>query len=327
MSKTKKIDREFLLTDNSVNSYGFRLLTEGYLMDEYKKNPIGYDMHKRDTGVVVKWEDLRSDGKCVYGKPVINLSHPNGQRVLDDIENGFLNAASVGHLVVLEVSDDPDFKIAGQQGPTVTKWFNRECSLVDIPGNFNALKLYDKDEQEINLADFTQSKFNPMKQIALTVGQLALLNLKAESSEQDVNAALNDLAAKAAKVEGLQTQLSAKEQELNDFKITVAKSKTKDLLAPALAAGKITKEVHDQLEKDYAEKPEALEVVLKGLPAFKAVTETIGTTEAMSEKRVQDLVAKGWDALMDSGEIGELKAKAPEAYKQLFKSTFGTEPK
>lgn len=327
MSKTKKIDREFLLTDDSVNSYGFRLITAGYLMDEYKKNPIGYDMHKRDMGVVVKWEDLRSDGKCVYGKPVINLSHPNGQRVLDDIENGFLNAASVGHLVVLDVSDDPNLKLAGQVGPTVTKWFNRECSLVDIPGNFNALKLYDKDEQEINLADFTKPNFHPMSKIVLTAAQLATLNLKAEATEQDVNTALNDLAAKAAKVEGLQTQLSASKQELIDFKATVAKNKTKDLLTPALAAGKITKEVHDQLEKDYSDKPEALEIVLKGLPEFKSITEKLDKGEAMSEQRVKDLVAKGWDKLMENGEIVELKAKAPEAYKQLFKDTFGSEPK
>jgi len=40
--KTKKIDREFILSDSSVNVYGFRLLTSGYQIDEYKKNPIGY---------------------------------------------------------------------------------------------------------------------------------------------------------------------------------------------------------------------------------------------------------------------------------------------
>ncbi len=109
--KFKKIDKEYLLTDSTVNCYGFRCLTSGYMINEYKKNPIGYNMHLRDNGVVVKWEDLRVDGDKVYGKPVINLSNPRGQQTVDEIENGFLNAASVGHIVIVEMSDAPELKL------------------------------------------------------------------------------------------------------------------------------------------------------------------------------------------------------------------------
>jgi hypothetical protein len=326
LSKTKKIDKEFLLTDSSVNSYGFRLLTSGYLMDEYKKNPIGYDMHKRDTGVLVRWEDLRVDGEKVYGKPVINLNHPNGQKTVEDIENGFINAASVGHLIALEVSEDPAVRLPNQLGPTVTKWFNRECSLVDIPGNFNALKLYDKDENEINLADFTKPKFPEMKKIEITAAHLTALNLKAEATDADFATALNDLVAKAAKVDSLQTELATAKKTLGDLNASVVTDKVKGLLAPALAAGKITKELSDKLEKDYATNPDGLSAVLSALPAFTPVTETFKVAE-VNVKRVADLVAKGYDALMESGEIVELKAKSPDAYKQLFKDTFGVEPK
>jgi len=99
MSKFKKIDKEYKLTDSTVNSYGFRLLTSGYLMSEYQKNPIGYYMHKdRDNGVLVKWEDLRKEGDYVWGKPCINLSHERGQRTVDEIESGFLNARIPGTL-------------------------------------------------------------------------------------------------------------------------------------------------------------------------------------------------------------------------------------
>jgi len=326
LSKTKKIDKEFLLTDSSVNSYGFRLLTSGYLMDEYKKNPIGYDMHKRDTGVLVRWEDLRVDGEKVYGKPVINLNHPNGQKTVEDIENGFINAASVGHLIALEVSDDPAVRLPNQLGPTVTKWFNRECSLVDIPGNFNALKLYDKDENEINLADFTKPKFPEMKKIEITAAHLTALNLKAEATDADFATALNDLVAKAAKVDSLQTELATAKKTLVDLNASVVTDKVKGLLVPALAAGKITKELSEKLEKDYATNPDGLSAVLAALPAFTPVTETFKVAE-VNVKRVADLVAKGYDALMESGEIVELKAKSPDAYKQLFKDTFGVDPK
>jgi hypothetical protein len=59
-------------------------------MDEFQKNPIGYYMHLRDKqGVLVKWEDLRMDGDKVFGKPCINLSHPRGERTVDEVESGF----------------------------------------------------------------------------------------------------------------------------------------------------------------------------------------------------------------------------------------------
>jgi hypothetical protein len=322
MSKLKKIEKEFVITDNTVNSYGFRLLTEGYLIAEYKKNPIGYAMHKREDGVLVKWEDLRVDGDKVYAKPVINLSHAMGQRTVDEIENGFLNAASVGHIVVLETSEEADLKLDGQTGPTVTKWFNRECSLVDVPGNFNALqKLFDADEKPLSLADFSKPKLlTEMKKIEITAAMLMALNLKAESNDQEFATAFNDLVAKAAKADELKTELTSLKAEVVANKVKAEKDR-------GIASKKLTVELADKLAKDYATNPEGLKAVIDAMPEIKSVTEHIEKTSTISEQRVKDLVAKGFDGLMDSGEMAELKGKAPEAYKQLYKDTFGTEPK
>lgn len=319
LSKGKKLDKRFLITDETVNSYGFRLLTSGYLRSEFERNPIGYFMHARPEGVLLRWEEFETEGDKVYAKPVINMSHPRAQQTIDEIENGFLNAASVGHLVILEYTDDPALMLPNQKGPTVTKWFNRELSLVDIPGNFNALKLYDKDDNEINLADFTKSTIPQMKKLELTADQLAKLNLKAESTEAELNVALTDLIERAGKVGKLETELS-------DLRKSVSKDRVKRLLADALAANKITKEIADVYEVDYAEKPDALDKLLKATPEYKGLAQRIGESSTLNEKRVQDLVAKGFDALMESGEIIELKGKAPDAYKALYKETFGKEP-
>lgn len=100
MSKFKKIDKEFCLTDNSVNVYGYRLLTAGLDLAQYKKNPIGFLMHDREGGVIVKWEDLRIEADKLFGKPVINLSHPKGEDIAAQVEAGFINAASMGKIVV-----------------------------------------------------------------------------------------------------------------------------------------------------------------------------------------------------------------------------------
>jgi hypothetical protein len=94
------------------------------------------------------------NGDVITGKPVINLMNGRGEQTWSEVENGFLNAASVGHIVVLEYSMERELMLPGQTGPTITKWYNKECSLVDIPGNCNALtKLYDAQENELNLMD------------------------------------------------------------------------------------------------------------------------------------------------------------------------------
>jgi len=313
--KLKKIDREFLLTDNSVNSYGFRLLTDGYLIDEFKKNPIGYLMHERHKGVLVKWEDLRVDGDKVYGKPVINMSNERAQQTCDEIEAGFLNAASVGHLVVLEYSDDPSMKLAGQTGVTVTKWFNRECSLVDVPGNFNAIALYDKDEQPLNLSDFTKTKLPIMNKPVFTGAMLAAINLKDDADQNTVEASIQNLVAKAAKVEGL-------EQEIKNLKDASNKEKIASLIASGIADKKLTVEVGNKLSADYANNPDGLKNLIDALPVTPLVTSQLGKGTPTGEA----LAAKSWDELHELGKLEDLKAQDPELYKDKFKKAFGHEP-
>jgi hypothetical protein len=200
--KFKKIDKEFCITDSSVNVYKYRCLTEGLQLDEVQKNPIGYYLHgteeyPRESGVLVRWEDFRKDGDKILAKPCINLSHPRGKRTVDEIEIGFLNAASVGKIVVLEASDDPQLKVFGQDKPTIVKWFPREISLVDIPGNYNALaNLYDKDNNELNLSDLREMPFkNPPNPVDITK-VLQALSLK-DGSESEILKAIGNLTDKA----------------------------------------------------------------------------------------------------------------------------------
>lgn len=174
----KKIDKEFCMTDNSVNSYGFRLLTEGFQINRFNP-PIGYLMHNREGGVAVKWEDFRLDGDKLWARPVVNtLKYPS---LADEIEAGFYNAASVGHIIALEWTDDASMKLDGQTGITVTKWFCRECSIVDIPGNYNALaELYDKDENSLkNLISQPQSQQKPAEVVKQPSGSV----LQTENTE------------------------------------------------------------------------------------------------------------------------------------------------
>ncbi len=48
-----KVDKEVLLTDETVNCYGYRLLTSGLLLERFEP-PRGFFMHNKEQGVAIK---------------------------------------------------------------------------------------------------------------------------------------------------------------------------------------------------------------------------------------------------------------------------------
>jgi hypothetical protein len=313
MDKFKKIDKEYCLTDDSVNVYKYRCLTSGLQLDEVKKNPIGYFMHQRDNGVVVRWEEFRVDGSKVFAKPVVNLSHTDGQKIVDQIENGFLNAASVGRIVCLAASDDASLKLKGQTGPTVTKWFPREISLVDIPGNYNALTdLVDADDNELNLADFVKPKNNNMSKILLAANLLTALNLSDNSSEFEFNRAIQNLVDTANQVTGLVKDLADKSTELDNFKKTSVAKEVTDLLAKGIADKKLTKDLSDKLSVSFGENPSALKDLIDAMPAQISVVEALANKDLSA-----DLEGKSWDDLYASDKLETVRNKYPDLYEKL----------
>ncbi len=320
--KYKKIDKEFILSDSSVNEYGFRLLTDGYQLDAFQKNPIGYYMHRREDGVVLKWDNLRIEDDKILGTPVINLSNDRGIQTCDEAENGFLNAASVGHIVVLEYSTDPELMLPGQTGPTITKWYNKECSLVDIPGNCNALtKLYDMNENELNLADFAKAKYKikNVKTLIMESDFLSLLNLSDDSEEETVFTRVKELVADNKK---LQNEKYTLEQQIDELNSNHTKFEVMALLDEALENKKITKELRTRLAADYATNPIGLKSLLDAMPAYRSIVESLKTTGR--DKAEQQWKWDDYEANDPGGKkLKTLKANDPARYKELFKEKFG----
>lgn len=325
-NKFKKIDKEFCLTDNSVNVYGYRLLTEGLDLAQYKKNPIGFLMHDREGGVLVKWGDFRTEGDKLYGKPVINLSHPKGEDIAAQVENGFINAASCGKIICLAASDDAKLRMDGQTGPTVTKWFPREISFVDIPGNHNALaNLYDINDNELNLADFVKPNPKEMSKILLTAAMLTALNLSDKSSENDIEKTFQDLVDTAGKVPGLQKDLADKskaltdkETELTDLKAEFVAKEVQDLLAKGETDKKLTKEVSAKLGESFKTDPKGLKDLIDAMPAQTLITDNLGD----NTKDLAEFNGKGWDDLYASNQLETVRTKFPDLYEKLKKEKF-----
>ncbi|MDM1557065.1 hypothetical protein HX126_21145 [Chryseobacterium indologenes] len=311
--KFKKIDKEFCVTDESVNVYGYRCLTSGLQLEEYKRNPIGFKMHDRGGGILVRWEDFRIEKDKVFAKPIINLSHDDGQKTVDEIESGFLNAASCGSIVVLEASGNAEFMLDGQTRPTVTKWFPREISLVDIPGNYNALaNLYDADNNELNLSDFQIKTFQNMSNTTLDAAKiLTALNLKA-GDEGEVVTAINNLVDKAKKSDEYKTDLDTKTKELKDLKDETVKKQVEDLIDKGKTDKKLTNEVAAILSKSYATNPEDLKALIDTMPAQVSVTDDI-----KDGKELEKYTDKSWDDLYASEELETVRKKFPALYTKL----------
>lgn len=230
----KKIEKEFCITDDSVNVYGYRLLTSGFEIERFNP-PIGFLMHERDKGVAVRWEDFRTESGKVFAKPVIN--DERFPQLAQQIEDGFYNAASVGHIVALDVSDEGKYKLEGQTGPTVLKWFCRECSIVDIPGNYNAIaQLYDESD---NLLHDLSSNFiatgnmkntdNATTGVMVAIAALGLPDLKDDATAEDAVLAVKELVQRAQQAE----------MKYNDLSLHVVKQEVEEILSMLLMPAKL----------------------------------------------------------------------------------------
>lgn len=162
MSKQKRL----VLTDSSVNRYGYRVLTEGCQnLEAFKKNPILLYMHLRDEGTpywcdykaIGHWEDIQVDGDQLSAVPVFDCADELSETVKKKFDAGTFNAASIG-IRIIATSEEKELLLPGQTRGTVTKWDLLEASIVDIPANQNAVRLYAGDTMAKLAANFGEGE-------------------------------------------------------------------------------------------------------------------------------------------------------------------------
>ena len=125
----------FLVSDESDNSHGFKVLTEGIDITQFEKNPIMLYMHERPT-IIGMWKNLRKEDGKLYADAVFDTESEKGGEVARQVEKGFLRGASIG------ITYQKEYLKNG----VLEKCRLFEISIVDIGSNPNALKLYDDTE-------------------------------------------------------------------------------------------------------------------------------------------------------------------------------------
>lgn len=210
------------ISNESLNCYGTRILTEGLDIAQYQRNPVLLLMHER--GKVIGYvKNIKKENGEVTGELEFDEASPESVRVKKQFEFGSLKMVSAG-IDILELSEDPEFLVQGQTRPTVTKSKLFEVSVVDIGGNDDALVLSQngatlelaKDGSNplplLNNKPSKQSKEMELKDFALMLG------LEATADESAVRARVQTL----LKAEGDVKTLSTEKEQLTLAAITKA---------------------------------------------------------------------------------------------------------
>lgn len=317
--------KRIVISDESLNSYGFWVKTDGIELDAFLRNPIMLWNHNRDWNGTVDtqlpigyWKDLRVENGVLTGEPVFDEDDEFAKKIMKKYENGILNACSMG-FKVLEWSDAPEMIKQGQKSETVTRCQLREISICDIPSNANAtVVLYDEENKVINLSDLPQlaigHKLNDkMKnEIALKLG------LEENSSPEACVRAIEQKDETIAALQAENEMLKAKETEREKAEAEARKLEAAELIDNAVKTGRIDAKSRPQFEKLFELDHESAKAALKALPERKPL-ETAPRGECET-----DICRMSWDELDKADKLYELKMNHPEIYQQKFNEKFNT---
>ena len=210
--ETENNNITFVLSDESVNSYGYIILTSGIDTTVFERNPVMLYMHNRDGNVIGRWENIRKEEKRLLGDAVFDDSTELAATVKKQVEKGFLRSVSIG---IEEISTEV---INGIQ--TVTKCRLIEVSIVDIPSNSNAVKLYRNSGGYVyrlkDLVNYTPEH--------LKTALILLLGLENTATEEEIlqavkNALNGEETAENAVDDAIQRGYIEKEQRKNFLQI------------------------------------------------------------------------------------------------------------
>ena len=166
--------KTFIISDESVNSQGFKVITNGIQLDNARLNcPCFYD-HKTWEVPLGHWENLRVENNKLVADLIINGDNDREKMYIKKIENNDIKGCSIG-ADALTWNEDPLQLSQGQTRPTLEKSELFEISITPLPGNQSALALK-FDGSLIKLTADNSNKIpllkpeQNMKQIALKLG-------------------------------------------------------------------------------------------------------------------------------------------------------------
>ena len=313
MSKTKRVR----ISNESLNSYGTRVLTAGMNVEQYNRNPVLLYMHER--GQVIGYvKDLRVEGDEVTGELMFDEATELSRRCKKQWEFGSLKMVSAG-IDILELSEDPKHLVQGQTSPTISKSKLLEVSLVDIGANDDAIVLQ-KDGKRIELGKDAAKELpllhsnnnKNQKPKQMDQEKLALqLGLPKDADEATITAKLAKLQADGAEAETLRQERD-----------TLRAARIETLVNAAIAEKKIGEDKKQQF-LDLGKKIGADELK----QTFDAMSPQVKLSNIVTGGGAPAGGHAEYKKLSDvpSDELSKMREQNPVQYKKLYKAEYGIE--
>ena len=303
------------ISNESVNCYGFRVLTAGIDVEQYKRNPVLLYMHERGN-VVGYVNDLKVENDEITGELMFDCASEQSERCQKQFEFGSLRMVSAG-LEIIETSEDPTMLVPGQTRPTITKSRLFEVSVADVGANDDAIVL-EKDGKRIMLSkDGTcglplithnnnqSNKDMEQKVIALQLGLLET------ATENEINAKL--------------AQLKALQQENETLKVekqTLAEARIAQLVDTAIAEKRLDVQHKEQFVKLGGQiGAEELEKTLQAMKPQVKLSAMLGHRGGAPEPAGEKTYTKLSEVPAD--ELVKLRAENVDEYKKLYEAEYG----
>lgn len=328
--------KTFVLHDETVNTYGFRMLTSGADLTEFRKNPVMLLNHNDWSLPIGRWENIRIEGSRILGDAVFDLLDKRelgGEAISSKVDRDFLRMASVGAWAPDEVSDDPLYMMPGQTRATVTKWKVREASIVTIGSNHNALAFYDKEGELLDLSDLsaviklidTAPKSSTKKNKMVKLNQI--LNLADTATEAEREAAVGVILADRDRLKNENSTLTGRIDELNTAEKNKRSAEAITLIDAAVKDGRLDAKGKDTFIKLFDADFDNAKATLEAIPQRGSVSKQIEAGKETTAVEMADFEKKSWEELDKAGKLVTLKDKFPDLYIQKFENRFGCKPR
>jgi hypothetical protein len=319
----------FIVSDESVNSYSYRVLNSAFDWTAFNENPVMLFNHNREgehyRGPIGRWENLRLTDKGWAADAVFDETDEFALSIKKKVEAGFLKAASIRiNEQGLMVSNENSLKLEGQELPTVVKCSVAEISITDIPSNSNALTLFDSSGKVV---DFSKKEValkyllsfshkpnnNPTKmELKLSKTSIQTLALGEGFTAEQVDEA----------VASLQLKLSASETKLQKFeddKKAENLARATILVEDAQKAGKIKAEEKDSFLSLATSNYDVAKLTLDKIPAVELPSKKIvgnGHNKTNPDAERANWTLSKWKKEDYKGLLA-LKNDNPDAYSEI----------
>jgi hypothetical protein len=329
--------KTFVLSDESINSYGFWVVTGGIDTSQFKRNPLVLWMHTRpwrgtkdEVLPIGSVKNLRVEGGKLLGDVVFDDTDPFAKTIASKVENGFLRMGSISFEPV-ETSKDSKWLKPGQTRETVVKCRLIEFSIVDIGSNNNSLGLCadpvvcDSEHKPVSLASGSESPIRLLQDISklnnnLKMEKIALkVGLSATATEKEICDQIDIYLEKASRAESLS-------KKLNDIEVQNKEQKKQEAIAlvdAAILSGKIDAKAKDSFVALFDKDFDHAKVTLAAIPERPDFKKELGKTSAGQQGELSKL---SWDEMDKRNLLGKVKSTYPDLYKEKFVEQFGVEP-